>query len=416
MNTTLRVLCSAVALAFCAAAVGVIAGCQTAPMRVVASSPEFIVGAPGAGAEWPAAVETIAVQWQSEPGGRLSTRAVVEPGQSALALRPVGARPSEVAVFESAVLSVPTGFNEAVLSWNADVPAESGLRIEMRAGRLGPSSTMVWSPWLYVGRAGAAKPDGDGAWLADTRQQFANGKIDVDYFTSPLMWHAVQLRVTAWWDAPAQLSELVGPVVRLRRLVVQVSRDVPAADVQYPQPSPGRGRIGVPFRSQRTSRMELAGRLCSPTSLAMVLAHRGVDRPVLEVAQRAWDADNDLYGNWPRNVQAAFELGPPGYLCRFTDWRQVEAVLARGQPIIASIRVRPGELPAAPFPSTDGHLIVIDGMDEQGDLLVLDPSVSTFELGARVYPRRDMQRVWFGHAAGTAYVIEPAPKTAGSTR
>lgn len=403
--------------------VAVLAGCRSAETRVVASEPQFVLGPPAAAAAFPGPAERIAVGWLDGPAGRLAQRVMVGSRASGMVLRPMGPAPAEVAVFESPVLVAPSGFNEAVVSWNAEVPGGAGLRVELRVGRFGGAVDLVWSPWLYVGRAGDAGPPGGAAgWLADFRQSFAHGKVDVDYFTSPVRWEAVQLRVRAWSGssvAPGAGGEPAGPVVMLRRLAVQLSRDekVVAGSVTGAQggAEPGRGRLGVPFRSQKTEQRELAGRICSPTSLAMVLAHFGIDRPVLEVSRRAWDADRDLYGNWPRNVQAAFELGAPGYVCRFTEWPQVEAVLARGQPIVASIRVARGELPAAPFPATDGHLIVIEGMDEKGDLLVLDPSVSTMELGARVYPRRDMERVWFTNAAGTAYIIE-RPAAAGAGR
>ncbi|MFN5662885.1 MAG: C39 family peptidase, partial [Planctomyces sp.] len=155
-----------------------------------------------------------------------------------------------------------------------------------------------------------------------------------------------------------------------------------------------------------------SGRLCSPTSVSMVLAHAGNAAVVAQVAERAYDADNDIYGNWPRNVQAAFTMGLPGYLTRFSDWSQVERTLRAGQPIIASIQVRPGELRNAPYEKTAGHLIVLEGLTADGDVMVADPAVATAREGQLVYRRDDMTRVWLDRVDGTAYILETPARTA----
>ncbi|MBX9735905.1 MAG: C39 family peptidase, partial [Phycisphaerales bacterium] len=116
---------------------------------------------------------------------------------------------------------------------------------------------------------------------------------------------------------------------------------------------------------------------------------------------------HDIYGNWPRNVQAAFELGARGFVTRYSSWSQVEQTLARGIPIVVSIRVKPGELRGAPYPKTDGHLIVIEGLDENGDVLVLDPASPDEKTGTLTYLRADMTKVWFGGSDGTSYVLIP---------
>jgi hypothetical protein len=139
----------------------------------------------------------------------------------------------------------------------------------------------------------------------------------------------------------------------------------------------------------------------------MVLEYRGVRRPTREVARRVYDPIHEIYGNWPRNVQAAYTLGVPGYLTRFREWREVEAAIARGQPLVASIRAGKGQLRDAPYPSTDGHLLVIVGFDADGRVLVNDPAASSPEGVPRAYPRSEMEGVWLRHG-GTAYVLLPA--------
>jgi hypothetical protein len=140
----------------------------------------------------------------------------------------------------------------------------------------------------------------------------------------------------------------------------------------------------------------------------MLLAHRGIDRPTREVAERAWDPVHEIYGNWPRNVQAAYSLGVPGYVTRFVCWADVERMIAAGQPIIASIAVKEGQLHGAPYTQTAGHLLVITGFDDKGDVCVNDPAARDAETGQTVYKRAEMQTVWLDRG-GTAYVLLPRP-------
>src|SRR6185436_8529787 len=105
--------------------------------------------------------------------------------------------------------------------------------------------------------------------------------------------------------------------------------------------------LPVPIRSQKAIGAALSHRVCSPTALSMVLAYRGSEHALEEIAGRVYDAKNDLYGNWPRSIEGAFSFGVPGYLTRFSDWSAVYSTLATGQPIIASIGVEDGQLDGA---------------------------------------------------------------------
>jgi hypothetical protein len=123
------------------------------------------------------------------------------------------------------------------------------------------------------------------------------------------------------------------------------------------------------------------------------------------VADAAYDATYDIYGNWPRNVQAAWEQGVPGRLVRIGTLKDAWKLLAAGIPIVASIKARPGELAGAPYSETDGHLIVLRGYDEDGNFLVNDPAASDAARGQVCYARRDIATVWLTNGRGTAYIF-----------
>lgn len=357
----------------------------------------------------------------------------------------LAARDGRASTYESRVFATTERFNEAVVSWNIDVPPAAGFIVEARVGR---SWEDFWSPWLFFGDGGAvpmavapreaatlhAAPVGtaesnsaaphvasantqaqrEGASEATQRVlRFDLGRIDVDYFRSEERFDRIQVRVRATGATP----------VIVQRIAVCVSDTTGLAPAITPTPPPRpppvtgdwRRRLPVPFRSQRAERPELAGRICSPTSLAMVLEYRGFAHPTLVVADAAFDAANNIYGNWPRNVQAAYTLGTPGYLTRFSDWRDVEQSIADDQPLIISIRVKhEGGLRGAPYKKTDGHLLVLCGFDANGMVEVNDPAVAPDADGRSKYHREDLEEYWMRATGGLAYVLLPAKRPAAA--
>jgi hypothetical protein len=307
--------------------------------------------------------------------------------------------------YESPVLKASFPFNEALPSWNVDAPQGAGFEVELRVGR---SRDGFWSPYLYAGD-----------WGAETKAsgktvRFEGGHIDVDYFRSSESFDRIQYRVKALpaaggknREGGARPREL--RVVRFSLCLSDVTGVPPSrAPRSESPPDPPAGtwqrRLPVPYRSQRAEDPAIAGRICSPTSVAMVLAYHGVHRPTAEVAARAFDPAHDIYGNWPRNVQAAYSFGVGGCVARFSQWSEVKRSIAEGQPLIISVKAAPGELSGAPYPSTDGHLMVLVGFDAAGDVLVNDPAAATPEKGQRAYLRREMEKVWLDRG-GTAYLL-----------
>jgi len=295
--------------------------------------------------------------------------------------------------FQSGALRRQIRFGEALVGANIDLPEGASAAIDIRVFS---DPAGFASPWLRLAAWGEGVPP---SHTAATRE-FADaasglsGRVNVDFFQSSCHFDAIEYRVTT-----------TTPEARVSRVSV-VLTDTLASVWHDSAWRPMRPiTLDVPFRSQKTPQPELAGRLCSPTSVAMVLAYRGVDIPVIDVARQTYEPIEDLYGNWPHNVQAAHTLGRPASLARFDRWSEVERVLAAGQPIIASIRSGPGELRGAPYPETDGHLIVLRGLNERGDVLVNDPSVSTAALGQLVYRREDLTIVWMQRTHGTAYLV-----------
>lgn len=290
---------------------------------------------------------------------------------------------------------VHTGpFNELLPSWNIEVPEGEGFVIELRVATWPEGD---WSPWLLVGSWGAAPS-------RPSVVEFDHGRIDVDLFRSDRAFGAAQYRVAMSGDVHDW-----EPRIERVGLCFSDRRDVPYRALTWaireePPRTDWLRRLDVPFRSQRVEDASIQGRICSPTSVSMVLAYHGVEVPTATVAATAYDASHDIYGNWPNNVQAAFVHGLPGYITRFNDWADVRRRIADGQPLVISISAKAGELEGAPYASTGGHLLVLTGFADADHVHVNDPAAANAEEGMLVYSCEDLETVWMGKG-GTAYVI-----------
>jgi hypothetical protein len=244
--------------------------------------------------------------------------------------------------------------------------------------------------------------------------------VNVDYLALKTPAYAYQLRVE-FSRKGADRAAVAAAVPALRRIAVSYSgvvaderrRGALAEPVPAVPPSGWARDLAVPFRCQKDVAGPMSAEICSPTSVSMVMAYCGVDRPMVDNAHAIYDPDNDLFGNWGRAVARAGELGLDAWVTRFRTWDAVKAQVAAGQPVVASIRFKPGDFPSAVLPETTGHLIVIRGFTPSGDVIVNDPASRERGNGA-IYRADELARAWFDHG-GVGYVIRRAGDSRGAT-
>lgn len=303
----------------------------------------------------------------------------------------VGGQPpedaSEARLSAPFVIADPSGISELIVSFNADVPSGSGLVIEVSRGRADASDAR----WLRIAEWGEVPA----SWPREMDAQGAHIAIDEAMFDPPTTHASVR---TVRFEA--------GGPVAIHRLDAITTRPDPDATIA---PSPGvRIEREVPFIPNAVPDAALRSRLCSPTSLNMLLNAEKPGIAHASVVERVYSEAFDLYGVWPRAIQSAWEFGVPGRLARFEDWNQVRDHLERIGPIAISITAKPGEVGNMPYESDNGHLIVLVGLTEAGDCIVIDPALRDEAEARRVYEAGDMTKVWLRRKRGTAYALWPA--------
>ncbi|MEO1129009.1 MAG: serine hydrolase [Planctomycetota bacterium] len=315
--------------------------------------------------------------------GRYETRAPSPWGHEAhaLATDPVEVHPD--IGWTSRRIQPRHTFTEAILSWNVDLPPDTQAHLQIRART--PAGD--WSPWLSIGEAGGAAAN----WVDDA--PVARVVIDTLVGIEPL--DAVEVRVTASGNHAPTLHRLDLVTTHRHSLRPTVLDERLAGRVENP----------TPFLANTVEDEGLRSRLCSPLSLRMLIAARGVDTSLDMVIGDVYDERFDVYGNWPRAIQTAFAHGVSGTLMRFSDWASVRSHLQTVGPMAISVTFAEGELTGAPYGAETGHIMVLYGLDEDGNALVLDPALSPESRARTTYLRDELSEAWMVRAKGTAYVL-----------
>jgi hypothetical protein len=295
-------------------------------------------------------------------------------------------------------LTLPLPADEIIVSWNADAPEGTGLKIEAKA--LYADHTSQWYTLAYWSKDAKAFPresvkgqkDGDGAVHTDTLA-----------LTKPT--DRLQLRVTFSPSADGKK-----PVLKF--LGVSAT-DTQATPARLEPNRAGWGKeVVVPGRPQ--SGWPGASGWCSPTSTDMVLAFWAeksrrpeLDLPVPDVAHAIYDRVYDGTGNWPFNT--AFAGSFPGiraYVSRFSDIRELEEWTGAGLPPIVSVSY--DLLRGKEKDNDPGHLMVCDGFTATGDIVLNDPAhhPERGEVCRRVFPRAHFLKAW-ARSKNTVYLIYP---------
>ncbi len=154
---------------------------------------------------------------------------------------------------------------------------------------------------------------------------------------------------------------------------------------------------------QQLSIPVIGNSICSPTSLAMVLAYYDQDLNPSDVAGFVRDQGASIYGNWSFN--ASYAGGFENLFSRVEyihDFSTVLSYLSKDIPLVLSIKTSSsnaleGTIMAYPA----GHLIVLHGLKYENDswyALVNDPAEYTDEAVIREYLLFELISAWNGYS------------------
>jgi hypothetical protein len=297
--------------------------------------------------------------------------------------------------------SVPESFTEVIPSWCAETPAGSWIEVQLRV-----RCTNHWTKFYRIAQW-------DSLSEGSVRQSFDiqaddNGQMMTDTLVLNGEANMVQPRVLLYSTAETQPS-VKAVQLALSRPSDQVVKSTRFRPIELP----------VPFRSQMIYTYG-GNHWCSPTSVTMVLAywytrtgnkqlapflnHSAV--PDLVVPQ-VYDPIYDGHGNWAFNTAFAASYGLCAYVTRLAGMEQIEPWIATGVPVIIGIAWTQGTLLHAPLPSSSGHLLVVIGFDERGQIITADPAGASESEVRRIYDILQLESAWQQSSVGVAYLIYP---------
>jgi hypothetical protein len=324
------------------------------------------------------------------------------------------------------------GATRLVMSWNAQTPHGTWLRTEIQATMQDGEQT----PWLTMGNYSFFDTDIARTSLSQIAEPY--GEVDTDTFLTYLGFtvRAYRLRVTLCRKPGTSISP------RVWQLAALASAIPPREMVLESAPGPA-SREGIELSVPRYSQYVHEGRYteydgggrswCSSTSTEMVTEYWGMhpreedlawvspeyqDAQVDFAARYSYDYRYQSTGNWAFNAAYASHFGLDAEIIQLPSMEHLEQLVAGGIPVVTAQAFDGGEITGASY-QTAGHLWVVTGFIEDGDVIVNDPAGPSNSQVRHVFNRRQFENVWLrtfwrrrngstGYSpGGVAYLIKP---------
>ncbi len=294
-------------------------------------------------------------------------------------------------------------FTTLMFSWNVErLPASSVLNFEVEVSAEGDK----WHRFQYL-----AYGIIDTMKISDIIESPTRidgiGFVDTDILKleKPMRFARVLVRAIGMGEAER---------ISLRRMSLcfaadEVSwREYRRSGDEYSDVEIGKVKLAVPYYTQRGMPEGLSGNCCSPTSVTMVLNYHDKNVELIPFCHEVFDPYNDMYGNWPYNVQAAYLMGlEKTWVEIHSGFDEIYEEISAGKPVVISIAYGYDELPNSPIHEAEvGHLITVIGFDGPDIVICNDPAGHNAGDGIIHYPRKELEAVWIGHG-GVAYHLWP---------
>jgi uncharacterized protein YvpB len=323
---------------------------------------------------------------------------------------------SEVGIFTSDIIyTLP--FQYLIISWNADTPKGTSIKIEAQV-LVNKNGNSSWSSWLSFGKW-CSKDERSSAYKTDNIDELAY--IDTDTLkikgSNGETANAVRYRITLSTSdtKTTPTLKLVAGTIRNN----QLSEDAPNlhTSASLPEINSINKELNVPRSSQMLRNPKIAGVICSPTSITMILNYYGLMLVPEETAAGVYDTEYDGYGNWPFNTAFAGSRGFKAYVTYCSSIYDLKREIYNDHPLAVSVKYKNSQevdakLPVihgAPITKTNGHLIVICGFTKEDDkeyIIVNDPAAASNEDVRLKYLLEEFDAAW-KTSGRVAYIVHP---------
>jgi hypothetical protein len=321
------------------------------------------------------------------------------------------------------------GLTELVSSWTASTPSGTWVQVEMH----GTTTSGTTTKWYVMGLWTSQMPSETSGDIHRTSlggQSDADGTIAIDTFLAAkrVALTSYQLRVTLY----RKQGTTAAPTVRSVGAVASALPDDTSVAAGPLGGAEGL-TLDVPQYSQEVHTGEYpefdngGEAWCSPTSTEMVVEYWGnkpgaselsgipyADPSVDYAAMHTFDWHYSGAGNWPFNIAYAGSLGLEGKVVQLRSLTEAEQFVREGIPLVVSVSFKKNELDNAGY-GTNGHLMVIRGFTQTGDVIVNDPASRLPSDAAvkNVFDRQQFANIWLptSRSGGIAYLIYPAGTT-----
>lgn len=297
-------------------------------------------------------------------------------------------------------------FTNLILTWNSITPANTYVEvlarvyIVERAGGVGK-----WSEYLSWGIWGTTISS------SSKSSECEMAKIDTDVFVLRDKVNNVgkklQIKVNLYsadLKSTPTLSQLTATFIDNNKVKEVFEYNI---EKKYYEKV-----LETPCFSQYEREESIAARICSPTSLTMVLNRMGEELVVEDVAWNCYDYKYEGFGNWAFNVAFAGSLGYEAYI-EYGSFEALQREISKGYPVVVSVKYT-NDIDNKEYPyienspvTTSGHLIVVCGIEvNNGEvyMVVNDPAGESNESVRRKYKLDEFLIAW-SKSNNAMYVI-----------
>jgi hypothetical protein len=273
-------------------------------------------------------------------------------------------------------------FDQLILSWNGIKPEVGHYRVSVAV----QTASGGWSPWYHYADWGKKKQQ--------TFMQKSNHGINHLYVRLEIPQQkkarGFRVKIEAYNKAPHVNITSIQVTTCVKEALVTESQAPYLKNLKPIRP------LRVPPRSQMIETFDDHRRICSPTSLSMVVSYwtkENICPP--EFAYFVYDKGLETYGSWPFNVAHVFSHTNGEMQCHVTrgnSFMDIYDELQAGRPVCVSIR---GPLKGQAEAYQYGHLIVITGVHPQKNVIcVNDPAFKTDKEVPHIYPLDEFLIAW----------------------